>query len=140
MLKRLIIKLAGGQRGFTFIEVIIGVLIIAVIASAFLMAIATAFKANYIAQVRTTADSLARAQLEYVKSQPYDYIYDAFLPIEAGYDVISWDYLDNEYSAINDNQIAAKPTNGMQGFQLIKVRVTHNDDTILELTQYRVDK
>ncbi|MFA5450938.1 MAG: prepilin-type N-terminal cleavage/methylation domain-containing protein [Dehalococcoidales bacterium] len=68
-------KLLKGQRGFTFIEVLIGVAIMGMIVAAFMMSLATAFKANMIAEVRTTADALARAQMEYVKAQPYSATY-----------------------------------------------------------------
>jgi prepilin-type N-terminal cleavage/methylation domain-containing protein len=142
MLKLFINTLARGQKGFTFIEVIIGILIITIVVAAFLGAMGTAYNANYVAQVRTTAESIARAQLEYVKSQPYDDFYDPFLPIDEGYDVLSWDFndIEPEHSAVNDNEIATMPAPGIDGAQFIKVRITHHDNTILELTQYRVDK
>jgi len=60
-------KLIKNERGFTFVEVVIALAILGVIAAGFLMALATASKAIIIADERTTAESLARSQMEYVK-------------------------------------------------------------------------
>jgi len=64
-------KLLKEQKGFTFIEVLMGVAIMGLIVAAFMLALVTAFKANMLAEVRTTADALARAQMEYIKAQLY---------------------------------------------------------------------
>ena len=60
------------ERGIGLIEVLIALAILGIVAAAFLSGLATASKAIYIADVRTTAESLARSQMEYVKNQPYD--------------------------------------------------------------------
>jgi len=65
------IKRLRKQRGFTLIEVIIALALLGIIAIAFLGALATASTAIIIADERTTAESLARSQMEYVKSQDY---------------------------------------------------------------------
>ncbi|MDD4230895.1 MAG: prepilin-type N-terminal cleavage/methylation domain-containing protein [Dehalococcoidales bacterium] len=75
MLKSWFSRLFKEQRGFTFIEVLVGVAIMGMIVAAFMLALATAFKANMLAEVRTTADALARAQMEYIKAQPYSETY-----------------------------------------------------------------
>jgi prepilin-type N-terminal cleavage/methylation domain-containing protein len=66
MLKRL-----RKQRGFTLIEVIIALGLLGVIAIAFLGALATASNGIIVSDERATAESLARSEMEYVKSQDY---------------------------------------------------------------------
>lgn len=66
MLKRL-----RKQRGFTLVEVIIALALLGVIAIAYLGGLATASSAILISDERTTAESLARSQMEYVKNQDY---------------------------------------------------------------------
>jgi prepilin-type N-terminal cleavage/methylation domain-containing protein len=63
--------LQGGSRGFTFIEVLLAIAILGVISIAFMSALSTASTVLFIGDERTTAESLARRQLEYVKSQGY---------------------------------------------------------------------
>lgn len=60
-----------GQDGFTLIEMIITVAIVGIISVAFLSAIAMAYKSEFTADQITNAESLARSQIEYVKSQSY---------------------------------------------------------------------
>lgn len=65
------IKQLRKQRGFTLIEVIIATALLGLIAIAFLGALATASNAIIISDERTTAESLARSQMEYAKNQNY---------------------------------------------------------------------
>ncbi len=65
------IKRLKKQRGFTLIEVIIAMALLGVIAIAFLGALASASSAIIIADERTTAESLARSQMEYVKNRDF---------------------------------------------------------------------
>ena len=60
------------EKGFSLIEVLIAIALLGIIAVAFLGGLATASKALVIADERTTAESLARSQMEYVKNQDYD--------------------------------------------------------------------
>ena len=61
------------SKGFTFIEVIIALALLGIIGVAFLSGLFTASKAILIADERTTAESLARSQMEYVKNCSYEY-------------------------------------------------------------------
>ena len=61
------------EKGFSLIEVMIAMLLVGIIAIAFLGALATASKALIIADERATAESLARTQMEYVRNQDYDF-------------------------------------------------------------------
>jgi prepilin-type N-terminal cleavage/methylation domain-containing protein len=64
-------KLVSGQKGTTLIEVLIAIAILGMIAVPFLTALSTSSRALIIADERTTAESLVRSEIEYVKSQYY---------------------------------------------------------------------
>ena len=62
----------GSSRGFTLLEVLIAIALIGIVAVAILGALSTSSKVLSIADERTTAESLARRQIEYIKSQGYN--------------------------------------------------------------------
>lgn len=66
-----LLKGIKNERGMTLIEVLIALAILGLVAVAFLSGLTTASRALLIADERTTAESLARSQMEYVKSQGY---------------------------------------------------------------------
>ncbi len=59
------------ERGFGLIEVIIAIALLGIISVAFLGSLSMASKGVFISDERATAESLARSQMEHVKSQPY---------------------------------------------------------------------
>ena len=59
------------QKGQTLIEVLIAVAILGIVAVAFLSALTSASRAVIIGDERTTAESLIRSELEYVRSQEF---------------------------------------------------------------------
>lgn len=136
-------RLPGGQRGFTFIEVLVGMLLMSAIVAAFLMAIATAFKANMVAQVRTTADSLARAQMEYIKSQDFADEYLVFsIPADKSAYTIWYDLNasaeDDEINGTDTGTIGAIEV--YTGMQKIILVIKHNDNDVLRLEQYKAER
>jgi prepilin-type N-terminal cleavage/methylation domain-containing protein len=64
-------RLVSGQKGTTLIEVLIAIAILGMIAVPFLTALSTSSRALIIADERTTAESLIRSEIEYVRSQDY---------------------------------------------------------------------
>jgi len=71
------LKSMRNEKGISLIEVIIALALLGIVGLAFLGALSTASKAVFIVDERATAESLARTEMEYVKSQPYsdvDYI------------------------------------------------------------------
>jgi prepilin-type N-terminal cleavage/methylation domain-containing protein len=60
-----------GEKGFSLMEVALAIALLGVVAIAYLGALATGSKAIMIADERATAESLARTQIEYVRSQEY---------------------------------------------------------------------
>jgi prepilin-type N-terminal cleavage/methylation domain-containing protein len=59
------------EKGITLIEVIIALALLGIIGLAFLGALSTASNAVFITDERATAESLARTEMEYIKSQDY---------------------------------------------------------------------
>jgi len=120
------------ESGVTLIETVVALAILSAIAVAFLSGLATTSRAVFIADERTTAESLARSQMEWAKS--VDYVYDAAeyspAPIPSGKDYIN-------YSAT----IAAEPlrTPG-DGIQKITVTVKRSDKGVIELEGYKADR
>jgi len=65
-----------GQRGFLLIEILVGLAILTAIGVAFLNGLFTTSKAIMVSQESAITESLARSQMEYIKTQ--DYILDAY--------------------------------------------------------------
>jgi prepilin-type N-terminal cleavage/methylation domain-containing protein len=61
----------GRSGGFTLIEVLIALALFAIIAIVFAGGLSTASRAVLIADVRTRSESLARTQMESIKTQDY---------------------------------------------------------------------
>jgi len=127
----------GSSRGFTLIEVLLAIALLGVIAIAFMNAISTASTVLIIADERTTAESLVRRQMEYVKNQGYspesvvtDPIYQKIGGIPEGYAI---------YSVNRGGEIVAdivgipwdsenkKPVDTDKGLQKIALVIKHKD-------------
>ncbi len=122
----------NSEKGFAFIETVIALALLGIIAAAFLSGLATSSKATVIANDQVTAVSLAQTQIEWVKKA--EYIYDATgysaAPISSGQDYTG-------YSV----QIDSEPLNSPDdGIQKITVTVKHWDKDALQLDVYKVDK
>jgi prepilin-type N-terminal cleavage/methylation domain-containing protein len=81
-------KLKKNEKGFTLIEVLVALAIVSLVVVAFLMAMGTAHKATFISNERTTAESLARSQMEYVKNQAYAGTY-LIIATPSNYEIVS---------------------------------------------------
>ncbi len=64
-------RLLRGQRGFSLLEVLVGLAIFAAIGVALMSGLSTGYKSLAISQERTFAESLAQSQVEYIKAQDY---------------------------------------------------------------------
>jgi prepilin-type N-terminal cleavage/methylation domain-containing protein len=60
-----------GEKGFNLMEVALAMALLGIVAAAFLTGLATGSRAIFIADERATAESLARAQMEYARSLEY---------------------------------------------------------------------
>jgi len=70
------------QRGFSLLQVLVALAITGIVAAILLSALSTGARATLIADQRATAESLARAQMEYIQRQvfsdtPWDYTIDS---------------------------------------------------------------
>ena len=65
------IKLMKNEKGFSLLEVLMALMLMGIIAVAFLTGIASSSRAVLVADQKTTAESLARSQMEYVKKVSY---------------------------------------------------------------------
>lgn len=116
----------------TLIETLIAISILSIIAGAFLASMATAAQTSFINHKRTTAESLAKSQIEYIKRQDYrvDLPYDK-LPAEQippGYDIaIAVERLNPRGDSINNDD----------GLQKIIVTVTYHEDPVLTVEGYK---
>jgi len=125
-------KLVSGQKGTTLIEVLIAIAILGVIAVPFLTALSTSSRALIIADERTTAESLVRSEIEYVRSCDYD---NETVSHPASYehaDVPSPDYpgynVSVDVEALNDPDV---------GIQKITVTVKRDGEVVLITSTYK---
>lgn len=133
-------KMKGNEVGVTFIETLVALAILGLIAAAFLSGLATGAKATLIADERATAESLARSQMEYVKSQDYVSVPWSYeLPITPP----DWDEnhtLPPGYNGYTVS-VAAEPLDGHDSdIQKITVTVNHGDKPVLTVDGYKVNR
>ena len=136
------------SKGFSIIEVLVALALLGIIAVAFLGGLATASKAMIIADERATAESLARSQMEDVKSQDYDKtndppVYQPLLDIPPGYYIeIRAVRLDPEGDGTWNDELGIPDDDGIQE---IIVTVKHGTEAetakeVLTLEDYKVDR
>jgi len=122
-------RLFRGQRGVSLIETVVALALIGIIAVAFISGLITASRAAYIADEQTTAESLARSQMEWAKNVNYVEGATQYFPapIPSGGDYAN-------YSAV----IAAEPLHDPDdGIQKITVTIKHFDEEIIKLESYK---
>lgn len=72
----------GSSKGLTFVELVIAMAFIGMLAVAFLGGLSNSIMILSIAKTHAAAESLAYTQIEYVKSLPYAESYDPRIPAE----------------------------------------------------------
>jgi len=126
------------EKGFTFIEVVIALAVLGIIAVGFLGGLATASKGLMIADERETANNLAEAQMEYVKNQPYDSTNNP-----PQYELLDDNDIPDHYSIQVSAERLDRDTppnlNDDDGVQKIEVMVKHSDKAVLTLEDYKVN-
>jgi prepilin-type N-terminal cleavage/methylation domain-containing protein len=118
----------GQERGLSLIELLIGLALLTIVLYSLLLAISTGVLAVGKVGQRGTLQDLARAELEYVKDQPYD-------PAPTTYPSIS---TSAPYSVTAEASPLGGPTD--TGIQLITVTVYFEGNPALELQAYKVDR
>ena len=136
------------ERGISLVEVLIALAILALVAVAFLSGLTTASKALIIADERTTAESLARTEMEYIKNCKYEDLPDSWsyeLPdgspppwdtghaLPTGYDEYSLEANGILFDADNDDNPDAD-------IQKITILVKHGDKEVITLEGYKVNR
>jgi len=131
------------EKGFSLLEVMIAMLVMGLIGAAFLGSVFTATKTVFITDERASAESLARSEMEYVKSLRYD---------EESQTVAPWAYelpttpppWDENHSLPEGYEgyivsVRADPLDFVDnGIQKITVTVEHLDNPeVIELESYR---
>ena len=151
--------LRGYSKGMSGIEVIIALGILGLAAIVFLSGLSTALKATYLADERSVAQSLARSEMEYVKSQRYcDVAWDYTITSSArsyssqpcwwGADdppLLSSEYAGysvevgaEDYDADGDGSIEVPGDD--EGIRKITVTINHDGEEVLVLGDYKVDR
>ncbi len=139
-----------GESGFTFIEVLIALLILSIFASTFLMGLATSSRAVILADERTTAESLARCQLESIKIQSYIFADDDNVASYAltnstspGYTIYSVGRDNTEIEGVvgvpwdSSTNTAVSVDAGLQRVNLV---IKHGDKTVFTIEDYKVNR
>ena len=143
--------LGGRSRGFTLIEVLIALALFTIIAFVFAGGLSTASRAVITADVRTRAESLARTQMEFIKSQNYtdatspawQVTYQRLPDIPTGYSICSINWTTNNASNCGSTPtmsiiaIALNSTTSDSGLQKIKLVIRHDGTDILTLEGYK---
>jgi len=130
------------SRGFTLVEVLVAIALIGIVSIAILGAISTSSKVVSVGDERTTAESLAREQMEYIKSQGYNPAsvlnnntptYQKISDIPAGYSI--WSIASNTSIVVISANIVGipwdsqnnKPAAKDAGLQKIALVIKHTD-------------
>ena len=146
------------ERGVGLIEVLVALAILGVIAVAFLIGLATTAKAVLIADIRTTAESLARTQMESIKAQEYHSaedndvaIYDKIQGIPQGFTIYS---LDRDgvvgevvgvpwFFPLQEDPEPPNPGSAVDedaDCQMIRLIIKHGDKEIIQLDGIKVNR
>ncbi|UCC16690.1 MAG: hypothetical protein JSU58_10050 [Dehalococcoidales bacterium] len=122
-MKRFLPINSNRETGLVLIEAIVALALIGLIAAGFLGAVGTSYKSTSMTMGMTTAESVARSQMEYIKQQDYS--------STGAYETID----HPAYYAINwtAEELAA-------GKQKITIIVNHSGETVLVLEGYKVNR
>jgi Tfp pilus assembly protein PilV len=118
----------SGEHGIGLVEALISVAILGLALTALLSAVSTGSMAVSRTDERVTAENLARSQLEYTKSQPYQALPVSYVTVTPSPD---------DYGVT----VAAEPVpGGDDSIEKITVTVTRNGEDLLVVEDYKVER
>jgi len=118
------------DKGFAFIETIVALALLGIVAAVFLSSIGTAAKATMIADKELTAESLARSEIEYIKGCDYDY-YAMEYPLDPALSVPSGWSVDASAEALDGRG---------DDIQKVTVTIQRNGENEFSAVIYKVDR
>lgn len=127
------------ESGFSLVEILVALGIVAAVAVVFLLGMAASSKGVMVSQQSVSVDSLAKAQMENIKSCEYDYTNNPPNYIAATLTVLPSSYGIH----IAAQRLNANPNNDPamdDGIQQITVTVTRNGATVYTLVGYKVNR
>ena len=133
--------LLGDSRGAALLETVIAITILASLASAVLMGVRAAHTSGEVVEVHSNAERLARNQMEYLVTQPYeaplgdDYVSiadatDITFAVDPGYTVTAqaMTYTEGDALIVTDNNI-----------ERVVVTISQDGQEILVLQTLRIN-
>jgi Tfp pilus assembly protein PilV len=116
------------QSGLVLIETLIAFGVLSLVILGLLSGLMTSSKATITAREQAIAESLARSQLEYIKSLPYSssYTIDPSIALASG-----WDIPTPLIELVHGSD---------DGIQKISVTPEHNGKSILSISTYKVNR
>jgi Tfp pilus assembly protein PilE len=150
-LKKLCKVLQHNSKGVGLVEALIAVAILGLVAVVYLSGLFTAFKSDIVASEQTTAESLTRSELEYIRNCDY-----ADLSYGFSYEIPgnppSWDAthntLDSHYANYSvdvtgepiDADRNPLPAGEDEGLQRITAQIYHQGELVLTSSTYKVSR
>lgn len=134
-----------GQKGATLVEALIAFAILGVISSGIFLAINVSLTTTALVDRDTTAESLTRTALEYIKNSPYDASLDPGHPqyaVDPSID-LDGDPYNGRYSiAVIAERLypSGTPTPVDQGIQKVTVSIDYDGDQVMSTDDYKVDR
>ena len=116
------------EAGTGLVEALIAVAILGLALTALLSAVSTGSMAVSRTDERVAAENLARSQLEFTKSQPYQALPATYVTVTPS---------PGDYAVA----VAAEPVpGGDSGIEKITVTITHGSKELLVVEDYKVDR
>ena len=144
--------LRGSSSGLTLVEIVIAIALIGILAVAFLGGLSNALMALHFADVRTTAESLARSEIEYVKSARYHLDSWSYTAAESWSECTSGEcpswftetrgHGEPGYTIVVEAKPVDDPDNGdTEGIKEITVTVSHHErGHVITLSGYKAKR
>jgi prepilin-type N-terminal cleavage/methylation domain-containing protein len=124
------------QAGFSLIEVLLAMALVSILGTAVPSALSGANRATMTADQHTTAESLARSQMDFIQNQPYDSanatpVYPLLTELPRNYSIVT--PVAQRLDPRGDG------TANDDGLQQITVAVKHYDTIIFTLVDFKVN-